>query len=247
MSAKKLIWVSLVILLAACANPGGADENTVMVKEVIEVEHYTYLLVEGKKKEFWMAAPAMVANPGERYSYQGGMEMTDFYSQELDRTFEKVLFVDALFPAGGQTGTGMAHGMPGTGHAMPGMGHGMGTEAQESTPGSRTDMEKMQVTVEHGEGVTPVGDIFADPGKLEGKKIRVTGVVTKFSPAIMNRNWIHLQDGTESAEKFDMLVTSPEHFEGGELVTLEGVIATDLDFGYGYTYEVLLEKAKAVR
>jgi hypothetical protein len=175
------------------------------------------------------------------------MEMTDFYSKELDRTFEKVLFVDVLFLAGGQTGAGMAQGIPETGHAMPGMGHGMGSAEEETTPGSRSNIDKVNVTVEHGEGITPVGDIYADPGKLKGKKIRVTGVVTKFNPAIMNRNWIHLQDGTESAGKFDLVATSSESFEEGELVTLEGVITTDLDFGYGYTYEVLLEKATAVR
>lgn len=246
MKVIKLIWVSLTVLVTACGNPGGADD-TVAVKEVIEVQKYTYLLVENKKKEFWIAAPAMVANPGERYSYQGGMEMTDFYSKELDRTFEKVFFVDALFPVDGQTNTGMAQGIPETGHPMPGAGHTMGSAGAETTPGSSIDIEKEDVSVAHGAGVTPVADIFANPKKYNGKEIRVTGVVSKFNPAIMNRNWIHLQDGSEFEGKFDLVATSEESFKEGEQVTLEGVIATDLDFGYGYTYEVLLEQATAVR
>jgi hypothetical protein len=35
--------------------------------------------------------------------------------------------------------------------------------------------------------------------------------------------------------------------EVGQVVTLQGVVALNRDFGYGYAYEVLLENATAVR
>ena len=62
----------------------------------------------------------------------------------------------------------------------------------------------------------------------------------------MERNWVHLQDGTEFEGKFDLTVTSSEAFEVGQVVTLEGILALNRDFGYGYSYEILLEKATAV-
>jgi len=63
----------------------------------------------------------------------------------------------------------------------------------------------------------------------------------------MERNWVHIQDGTEFEGKFDLTATSSETFEVGTQVTLEGILTLDHDFGYGYTYDVLLEKATAVR
>ena len=53
-------------------------------------------------------------------------------------------------------------------------------------------------------------------------------------------------DGTEFEGKFDLTATSGEAFSVGQQLTLEGVVAVDLDFGYGYTYEVLLEQAHVV-
>ena len=72
------------------------------------------------------------------------------------------------------------------------------------------------------------------------------GEVTKFNPSIMDRNWIHLQDGTEFEGQFDLTATSLESFKVGSIVTLEGILALNQDFGYGYMYELLLEKATAV-
>jgi hypothetical protein len=74
----------------------------------------------------------------------------------------------------------------------------------------------------------------------------VKGEITRFNAAIMERNWIHIQDGTEFEGQFDLAATSTETFEVGSTVVLEGVLAADLDFGYGYTYEILLENATAV-
>jgi len=62
----------------------------------------------------------------------------------------------------------------------------------------------------------------------------------------MKLNWAHIQDGTEYSGKFDLTLTSQESFEVGAIVTVEGVLALNKDFGYGYSYELLMEKAKAV-
>jgi hypothetical protein len=192
--------------------------------------------VKGKGGEYWLAAPSMNALPGETYRYQGGMMMKDFHSRELDRTFDEILFVDVLF---GEDETGMA------------LGQGMMTEQGMMTghgmpPGSVVMEQKSDVTVDRVEGTVTISELFADPGSFEGRSIRVRGEVVKFNPAIMERNWVHLQDGTEHQGKFDLTATTRESFQVGSVVTLEGIIALNLDFGYGYTYEILLEEATAV-
>ena len=62
---------------------------------------------------------------------------------------------------------------------------------------------------------------------------------------IMNRNWLHIRDG--SGKNLDLTVTTTEHIPLGAIVTLQGVIALDKDFGAGYRYDVILEGATATR
>lgn len=235
LNLKYLIIIVLIATLTSCGSSSETGDITIKVREVVQVQDYTYMLVKGKKSEYWIAVPSMEAQAGDTYHYQGGMEMTDFYSKDLDRTFEKVLFVEALF-SGDEAREMTSQEM--TSHGMT--GHGM-------TPGSTAPKEKSSVKIEKVEGALTIAEIYADPSALEGKSIRVKGEVTKFNPAIMERNWIHLQDGTEFDGKFDLTVTSNEAFTVGTVVILEGILAVNMDFGYGYSYEVLLEAATAVQ
>ena len=63
----------------------------------------------------------------------------------------------------------------------------------------------------------------------------------------MGKNWIHIQDGTEFEDGFDLTVTTSGTATMGEIVTFEGKISLDKDFGYGYSYAVLMEDAKPVQ
>ena len=66
------------------------------------------------------------------------------------------------------------------------------------------------------------------------------------SRQIMGKNWLHLQDGTGNPMKnqHDLVVTTLEEPKEGEVVTIEGVLAADRDFGAGYKYAVIVEDAK---
>jgi len=222
---KKLLFAGLVLVAAGCNTSTETGLTTVKVLEVEQVANYTYMLVKGKGPEYWIAVPTMAASPGEKYQYQGGMLMENFESKELDRTFDKVLFLEALFSESTAPHQGV----------------------QEVTPGSKVSAEKSNVKVEAVEGTVTIGDLFSSPGSYEGKTIKVRGEVTKFNAAIMDRNWVHLQDGTEANGKFDLTATSTESFMVGSLVTVEGVVTLNQDFGYGYSYEILLENTTQVK
>ena len=222
----RLIVLSFLVIMSGCAAPAGDGLVTAKVKSVEQVANYTYLEVKAKGPAYWVALPSREIAVGSVISYRGGMLMEDFHSTELERTFEKILFLEGLE---GDTPAAAMDMMSGT------------------SQGSRLNVEKLETSVEVAEGSISIGEIFADPSKYEGKSITVTGEIAKYNPAIMELNWIHLQDGTEFEGRYDLTVTSTESFEVGQKITVSGVLALNRDFGYGYNYDVLLENATAVR
>ncbi len=59
----------------------------------------------------------------------------------------------------------------------------------------------------------------------------------------MKRNFIHLEDGTGSGDTAHLIITSAETANVGDNVTITGTVALDTDFGFGYLYPLLVEKA----
>jgi len=61
----------------------------------------------------------------------------------------------------------------------------------------------------------------------------------------MNKNWLHIQDGTDNSGKFDLAVTTKDSLAVGNTATFKGIITLGKDFGYGYFYDVIMEDAAA--
>jgi hypothetical protein len=62
----------------------------------------------------------------------------------------------------------------------------------------------------------------------------------------MGKNWLHLQDGSGSKGTNDLTVTTNEMVKIGDLILVSGVVSVDRDFGFGYSYEVILEDAEVI-
>ena len=88
-----------------------------------------------------------------------------------------------------------------------------------------------------------VEDLYAKKEKLNGKKVTVKGKVVKFSPGIMGKNWIHLQDGSGKQGTNDITITTDQNTAIGENIAVTGNLVTNKDFGGGYKYEVIIEEA----
>jgi hypothetical protein len=117
--------------------------------------------------------------------------------------------------------------------------------ANPHTTGTIT-VEKQKVDIQPAKGGISIAELFTNPASYENKTIRVKGQVMKFNKAIMKKNWAHLQDGTDHEGKYDLTVTTDAEVAVGDVVTFEGVVALNKDFGYGYSYEVLLENATLI-
>jgi len=94
-----------------------------------------------------------------------------------------------------------------------------------------------------------VADIFAQKTALSGKAVVVRGKVVKFSPEIMGRNWLHIQDGSGQAGANDLTVnTDPKTMaKVGDTVVVSGKLTVAKDYGYGYKYDVIIEDAKITK
>lgn len=88
-----------------------------------------------------------------------------------------------------------------------------------------------------------VAAVNQNKAALAGKTIRVKGKVVKVNNDIMDRNFVHVQDGTGDADNNNLIVTSKQTAKIGDQVTISGVVVVNRDFGSGYSYPLLIEDA----
>lgn len=232
-----LFTVLAAFLFVSCNNDdtnGSNDqlaENTkkIIVEEVLQTSNYTYLSGEVNKVPTWIAVSRMDAKKGDTYYYQEGMLMENFVSKELNQTFEKIWFVDNI-------GTSP--------EIQSSMDVHSGMDTDMSQHSMKPNIEKGDYSVEKlPDGVT-IAELYSGKEDFSGKTIKVKGVVTKVNSQIMERNWIHIQDGTEHEGEYDLTITSNMTAQEGDTIIVEGILAVDKDFGHGYQYKIILEKAE---
>ena len=110
----------------------------------------------------------------------------------------------------------------------------------------RPVIDKIDINIEPCADCITIAKLISNKNDFVGKIISVKGIVTKVNEEIMGRNWIHIQDGTEAEGVFDLTITSNQNAQTGETVTFKGTIAIDKDFGYGYSYDIIMENAQTV-
>lgn len=230
---KKIFFVIVLLsisLFTGCENKEEVKDGmmkeslgmrAVEVIDLLNAPGYTYLQVKEKENTYWIAVPQMEVEKGETLYFSKSMEMKDFRSETIDKTFESVLFVEDITRNPNQQ-----HEQLSNVHSQVG------------------NVVKEDIKIEPVTGGFTIEKIYADKESLSGKIIKVKGKVVKFNKQIMNRNWIHLQDGTGTQGNFDLMVTSNEDVMVGQIVTVEGKVAVNKDFGSGYSYVVLLEDSK---
>jgi hypothetical protein len=205
-----------------------AGTHVVKVDDRIDATDYSYLQVnENDGKKYWIAAKRVDAVKGDILYFTKSMEMKNFHSNTLNRTIESVLFVDDIPKT--------PHNMNNPG-SVPPVDPKMAHSKVMATP-------KIDVAIEHIKNGKTVEQIYKDMDRLSGQTVRIRGKVVKYNPEIMGRNWIHIQDGTASDNQYDLMVTSKDQTAVGQIIVVEGKIATNKDFGAGYTYKVMIEDA----
>ena len=62
------------------------------VVETMDSGGYTYVRVEEKGEKTWVAVPTTKVKVGDAVTFQPGMEMKNFQSKTLNRTFDRIIF-----------------------------------------------------------------------------------------------------------------------------------------------------------
>ncbi len=230
--------IQTVIALTLATSIGWAQNSThsqsnihkIVVEQVLQTTSYTYLLAEENGQTQWLALPKIEATIGETYYYQGGMEMRDFKSAELKRTFESVIFIQGVQSA----------------KAIQGKSEISHDNQKTSPQASGLVSGRLDIKLDPADGGISIAELLGNRNNYANKIVKLRGKVMKFSSNIMGKNWIHLQDGTDHSDEYDITITSDMEAVQGDIVTIEGKITLDKDFGYGYFYKIIMEEGKII-
>jgi hypothetical protein len=203
------------------------DQYEVTIKEVLQTGTYTYLLVQETQEEYWMAVQKFNAEVGEKIYFIGAMEMNNFESKELNRVFDKIFFVDQISKTPINTSSRKA----------------------EVIEKRQKEMEHLldSIKITPAEGGQSIGELYSNADKFKQKTVFVRGQVVKVNMDIMDRNWVHLVDGTKGSDKSDLTFTTQELVKVGDTVVFKGVLAIDREFGAGYVYPLIVEEAVLIQ
>lgn len=205
--------------------PAGVEPISGKVVETMDSGGYTYILLKGGDNKTWVAVPSMKVKVGDEMAFQPGNKMMNFKSKTMNRTFDSIVF-------------------------SPGPLTLPGTKADRSSKKTSEPTQKVEkVEKAKGANAKTVEGCYKDSAKLNGKQVTVRGKVVKVSKAIMGVNWVHVQDGTGDSSKgtHNLVFTTEDLPAAGDTVTATGTLAKDKDFGYGYKYDVIVEKSNVTK
>ena len=89
-------WVTILFICTSSWLYADGDISSGIVLQVLDVDNYTYLEIEEGDVTTWLATSSVGVSKGDRVEYKGGMEMRSFYSRQLDRTFNSILFLGGI-------------------------------------------------------------------------------------------------------------------------------------------------------
>lgn len=227
-----------ILMMVSCKDKGNyskmndassdakSDVHKIVVKESVDGGSYTYLNVDENGQVYWMAISSMPVTVGSTYYYDGGMVMKDFESKQLNKTFDEIVFVNEVR----------------TTEILEEVAADVENPHEVTTPVIDNDLK-----IEKPKNGTSLSELFSAKKSFSGKSVIIKGKVVKVNNGIMDKNWIHIVDGTQFENKADLAVTTTETVNVGDIVTFKGVIILDKDFGQGYVYDILLEEAKLIK
>ena len=217
-----LILASVTLGFSQTSAHSQSKINKIVVNKVLQTTSYTYLYVAENEELIWIAVPSIDAKVNDVYYYQGGMEMREFKSTELDTIFQSIWFVQGIYDEN---------------TIKP-------ASSQQNASTAQKEQPKNNEVIKPLAGGVTIAELINNREKYANKKVVLKGRVTKFSSKIMGTNWIHISDG--SSTESDITITSDEIVKIGDVITIKGTIILDKDFGYGYFYKVLMENGEIV-
>ncbi len=196
----------------------------VKVLKVSPGARYQYAEVQEGDRTYWLASAKQELRAGETYYYNEALLRTEFESTDLQKVFDTLLLVSRLVPEGQQDALkAPLH------KAHPG---GQAGEAPVADQGAAPSSLELS-------------ELLKNPEAYENRWVEFSGTCVKVNEGIMGRNWVHLKALGEA--EGEVVVTTQETIEVGQVVRMQALVHRNRDFGSGYTYALLLEEGRRIR
>lgn len=198
--------------------------HEIKILEVIPASNYVYLKVKEDKDQFWIATKKREIDLDSTYFYREALLKTEFESKIHNRVFDTIYLVNKLVT--------QMHGANFT------------TGTPDNIQISEKKKEPVEVPSDENKNVSykiypEISAFLDDPNKFEGQAVQLKGKCVKVNSNIMNKNWIHLKDGSQ--DDFDLIITTNMSAQEGDIITIQAMVALDKDYGAGYSYDLILE------
>lgn len=230
------LFIRLIVVLVLVSNCQSKNKESKIendstihkgiAQEIIDTEDFIYIRIIENDLEKWVATSPTNVEIGKTYYFKTRMAMSYFESKKLNRTFENIYFVDKLSDNPDFDNVSMT------------------TPSSDLNPHEKISTPKIQedtINIEPIKDGITIAELYKNRKKYANKKVKVRGQVVKVNYDIMNRNWVHLKDGTSNEGKSDLTVTTLREVKVGDIVTLEGIVALDKEYGAGYIYPLVVE------
>ena len=130
--------------------------------------------------------------------------------------------------------------------ATPAASPASATAMPANHPQARPTGEVDLAGIAKAEGGKSIVELYTEKDTLANQKVVVRGKVVKTNAGIMNKDWVHIRDGSGQDGSNDLTVTTTSQPlpNVGDTVLVTGTVVLDKDFGMGYQYPVMIENAE---
>jgi len=205
--------------------------HTGKILEIRNSGSYDYIKLEKENERFWAAITKTDIKVGDKITLKESTWMKNFTSKTLNITFDKILFAEIDGQKKAIHGIDNVHGI-----------HGqiMKKEAQKL---ERPNPNFGDITVSKEEAIkASISELYDNKDKLKNKNVEVQGDVIQISNKVMGNTWIKIYNGKDAV--IFRSTNEDEKIEIGDKVKVIGTLNTDVDYGYGFKYEVIGVNAK---
>ena len=196
------------------------------VTDIIDTAGYSYAEINIGTEKVWVAGPKTALKIGDKVTFSTQMPMENFHSKSMNRDFPIIYFINRFITDKKILTTNVS------------------TTASPHKKSQKKAIIKPIDGITKVEGGYTIAEIYTDKQNLNGKTIRIRGQVTKFSAKILGKNWLHIRD---SSTLDDLTITTNDTVTVDDIIVIEGKLALDRDYKYGYFYPVILEEAKIIK
>lgn len=240
---RKLTFGCLGLLLSINSAFAIGEKHTAKILETKNAAGYTYLKVDEKGEQYWVAVPGVKAIKGQMITFNEQTWMKNFKSKSLNQTFEKIMFAD-LPKQKGISGTDNVHGI-----------HGQNiSKKKKNEPSFKPDPKFNDIFVAKTAPIkTNISEVYKKKAEFKNKNVEVEGHVLQVSNKVKGNTWVKIYNGTDAM--IFRSANEDEKLEAGDKVRVAGTLNVDVNYGFGYSYEVIgvngkftiLEAAKDIK